>query len=38
MLRVYLEFDLKEISLSKAEFRVNPQKYWYETSLNFSGN
>ena len=28
----------KERSLSKAEFRVNSQKYWYGTSLSFSGN
>lgn len=28
----------KERSLSKAEFRVNSQKYWYGTSLTFSGN
>jgi hypothetical protein len=28
----------KERSLWKAEFRVNSQKYWYGTSLSFSGN
>ena len=28
----------KERSLSKAEFRVNSQKYWDGTSLSFSGN
>ena len=28
----------KERSLSKAEFRLNSQKYWYGTSLSFSGN
>ena len=28
----------KEKSLCKAEFRVNFQKYWYGTSLSFSGN
>ena len=28
----------KERSLSKAEFQVNSQKYWYGTSLSFSGN
>ena len=28
----------KERSLCKAEFRVNSQKYWYGTSLSFSGN
>ncbi len=28
----------KERSLSKAEFRVNSQKYWCGTSLSFSGN
>lgn len=28
----------QERSLSKVEFRVNSQKYWYGTSLSFSGN
>ena len=28
----------KERGLSKAEFRVNSQKYWDGTSLSFSGN
>jgi hypothetical protein len=28
----------KEKSYSKAEFRVNSQKYWSGTSLSFSGN
>jgi hypothetical protein len=28
----------KERSLCQAEFRVNSQRYWYGTSLSFSGN